>query len=338
VLEAIALPAHLRMNFRVVDDAGRELALGRDLHELRARLGPAAQIALAEAGAGIERGGIRAWDFGDLPQTIAVQRRGAKLVAYPALDDDGDSVSIRVFDTAAAAAAAHRAGVVRLLRLELREPMQALERRAGEQKEALLQLRSLAGAEHWRAEVVAAVAARAFVAGDELPRDRRAYERQRARARARLPAVADAALRLFAEGAAGWAAASAAIARAGSAAARPAADCRAQLARLVTRRFLTETPWERLQHLPRYLKAIELRLAKYRNHPERDDRHTASLTALWQQYEARAAAQRDAPDPRLDDYRWQLEELRVSLYAQELKTPAPVSFKRLQKQWQQLAA
>jgi ATP-dependent helicase HrpA len=124
----------------------------------------------------------------------------------------------------------------------------------------------------------------------------------------------------------------------GSALARPAADIRAQLARLIYRGFFSATPWDRLGHVPRYLRAMQVRLDKYAKDPERDAKHAASISELWKRYEERRERQRKSGsvDGRLDEFRWHLEELRVSLYAQELKTPYPVSFKRLDKIWNAL--
>jgi ATP-dependent helicase HrpA len=116
---------------------------------------------------------------------------------------------------------------------------------------------------------------------------------------------------------------------------RLASELRAQLARLVYSGFFSATPWNRLADLPRYLRAMQLRLDKFGANPERDAKHAASIAQLWGRYEERLAKQKKAGaiDPRLEEFRWHLEELRVSLFAQELKTPYPVSFKRLDKLW-----
>ena len=112
-------------------------------------------------------------------------------------------------------------------------------------------------------------------------------------------------------------------------------DVKAARERLVYPGFIARTPWERLEHLPRYLKGYALRLQKYRANPERDQRHAPTLQTLWSNYEARVKADRDAgrDDPKLEEFRWLIEELRISLFAQELRTPFPVSAKRLQKFW-----
>ena len=332
------VPAHLLMNFRVVDEAGRELAAGRDLAALKAQLGQAAQLTFADAGTGIEKSGIRAWDFGELPEKIAFTRGGRQLTGYPALVDEGESVAIRLFDTGAAADAAMRGGVRRLMRLALKEQMRQLDRSLPGLTQAALVLRELAPADDWKENLVTAIADRAFIGEDELPRGANAFEALKQRARARLPAVREAACRLFSSIAEEYQRAQQNLAAAAKSIPQPAADVRAQLARLVFKGFLSATPWDRLHDLPRYLKAMQSRLDQYAADPERDQRHAGTIAELWRRYAERAAklARTGATDARLEEFRWRIEELRVSLYAQELKTPYPVSYKRLDKLWSQM--
>jgi ATP-dependent helicase HrpA len=117
---------------------------------------------------------------------------------------------------------------------------------------------------------------------------------------------------------------------------RVVADLRAQLQRLVYKGFFCATPWEHIQHLPRYLKAISIRLDKFAANPDRDAKHATDIADLWKRYQERSDKLRKAGavEPALEDFRWQIEELRVSLFAQELKTPYPVSVKRLKKVWE----
>jgi ATP-dependent helicase HrpA len=335
----IDYPAHLRCNVRVVDESGRELAAGRDLAALKAQLGEAAQLTFsagAKGGApGIEREGIKVWDFGDLPPTLTFTRGGRKVTGYPALADEGDSVAIRLFDVEQAAQASMRAGVVRLMRLTLKAQLGQLEKGIKGFEQAALQLRGIAGPDDLRADLIAAICDRAFIGDDELPRGLKAFEEQVKRARTRLPAVSEAAVRLFTAIAAEQHQLSLALGAAKGNLARPAADIRAQNQRLICKGFFSATPWPQLAQLPRYLKAAQLRLQKYPANAERDGKHAASIAELWGRYELRLDQQKKAGevDPRLLEFRWQIEELRVSLYAQELKTPYPVSYKRLDKLW-----
>jgi ATP-dependent helicase HrpA len=114
---------------------------------------------------------------------------------------------------------------------------------------------------------------------------------------------------------------------------------RAQRDALVYPGFMTATPWPQLSQLPRYLRALDRRIAKYGERPDRDARHAEQVALLWRRYEERAGRVRQQGgerDPRLEAFRWLVEELRVSLFAQELKTPFPVSFKRVEKAWGEL--
>ena len=335
VWENTLVPAHLRMNYRVVDEAGRELATGRDLDALRAKLGEAAQLTFAGAEPGIERDQVRAWDFGDLPERISFTRGGRSLTGYPALVDEEDSVAIRLFDMPDAAQGAMRDGVRRLLRLALKEQMKQLDKNLPGLTQAAMQLRAVAGAAELKEDLVSAICDRAFIGEDELPRTQSGFEAQKERARTRLPAVRDAACRMLAAIADEYHRTSLRLGQVPAAFHRVAADARAQLQRLVYPGFLGATPWERLQHIPRYLKAIAVRLDKYAANPERDSMHAAGISALWKLYEERSEKLRRSgvADEALAAFRWQIEELRVSLFAQELKTPHPVSVKRLRKLW-----
>jgi ATP-dependent helicase HrpA len=328
------LPQHLRMQFCIIDEAGHELAASRDLGELRQKLGQTAQMTFAQsADTTHEREGLIQWDFGDLPEKVSFNRNGAQLTAYPALVDDGDSVSIRLFDTAEAAALSLRAGVRRLLWLALKEQMKQLEKNIPGFNQIAMQARTVMNSDELRDDFLTCIADRAFVGEDDLPRDEKEFNKQRDRAKTRLPAVTQASSRLATEIFTELHTLQARMP--GKYPAPLIADMREQLSHLVYKRFLSATPWAHLQHLPRYLKAMQRRLDRYRENAERDQKHTTSIRGTWQNYQARLEKHRKAgiSDAKLTDFRWMLEELRVSLFAQELKTPYPVSYKRLEKAW-----
>jgi ATP-dependent helicase HrpA len=327
-------PPHLLMNLRVVDEARRELAMGRDLAELRKRLGEAATLTLAKSKPGLEREGITAWDFGELPEQVSFRRGNQTMTGFPALADEETSVAIRLFDTRDRADESHRAGVRRLMGFELREQLRQLERGLPGFNQVAMRFQPIISADRLRADLVAAIVDRAFIGDDPVPRTPKAFEEQKKRAKARLPAVSEAALRhanaVFE--------ASQVLVQAlaqNASLTRVVADVKAARDRLVYPGFLSHTPWERLEHLPRYLRGYALRLQKFRANSERDQKHAHTLHTMWQNYEARAKADHEAGrhDAKLEEYRWLLEELRVSLFAQELRTPFPVSAKRLQKFW-----
>ncbi|CAG1003045.1 ATP-dependent RNA helicase HrpA [Burkholderiales bacterium] len=330
-----SLPAHLAMNVVVVDAAGNELASGRDLASLRVRLGEAAKASVAAAGPSFGRSGLTRWDFGDLPETLAIDRQRGRLTAYPALVDAGTSVSLTLADTRESADASTRGGIVRLIRIALGEAFARYEKGAPGFAQAALALKAAIPTERLLADVLDAIADRAFLADDPLPRTASAFEAQVKRSRARLPAVADSVFRLLATIATAHHALGVRLADAPPGMGRLAAELRAQRDELVRPGFLAGTPWAQLQHLPRYLEAIDRRWAKARERPDREARHAAQVEDWSRRWRERRDRDRAAGrrDPALDDFRWLLEELRVSLFAQELRTPAPVSLKRVERAW-----
>jgi ATP-dependent helicase HrpA len=191
-----ALPVHILMNFRIVDDAGHELAMGRDWNALKQQLGQAAQLTFRSTSPNIEKSGLKQWDFGDLPKTLSFERDGRKLTGYPALEDNGDSVAVRLFDTESAAHKSHRAGVRRLMRFELKEQMKQLEKGLPAFTQYALHLRNLVSPDDLREDMLTAITDRAFIGEDELPRTNAEFMALKARARTRLPAVVDSAGRL----------------------------------------------------------------------------------------------------------------------------------------------
>jgi ATP-dependent helicase HrpA len=332
-----ALPPHLQMNFVVVDDAGQELASGRDLAALRERLGAAARITYGggEAANPYERSGIVAWDFGDLPAEVSFLRSGREHVGYPALVDNGASVDLRLLDEAAVAEAEMRRGVVRLLRIALAPQFRQLDRELAQQTALAIKYRPYGDAEALRRDMLDAIAERALLADDETPRTPEAFNRQKERARPRIAVVSRA---LVAELAQILDLAAAVHARLAAKPPFPAVvrDESAHLASLVYPGFVVRTPWRHLKDLARYLRGILMRLDKLPTAADRDARAMAAVSALQNRYQARVAA--GPRDEALDEYRWHLEELRISLFAQTLRTPYPVSVKRLEKLWNEITS
>ncbi len=339
VWDAAPVPAHLQMNVRVVDGAGAELAQGRDLAQLRVQLGEAAQLSFAAGAPAFERNGIRRWDFGDLPESLAIVRDGRNVTGYPALVDEGGGVALRLYDTKFAADVATRAAVVALIRIELKDAARRWEAEPPGFVATALQLRPVMSADALLADVIGAMRTRAFLGDDPLPRSAGAFAEQVKRARARLPAVAEGAFRLLAAIATDYHALSQRISALGVSRARFGAELAAQRDAMVYAGFFIATPWAQLNHLPRYLQALQRRLSKGQESPALDARHGQAVAALWERYRARADANRAAQrsEPALDEYRWLLEELKVSLFAQELRTAQPVSYKRLEKAWAELS-
>ncbi|HZS69724.1 MAG TPA: ATP-dependent RNA helicase HrpA [Burkholderiales bacterium] len=320
-----AVPPHLRMNFRVLDDDGRQRGLGRDLAEIKRTLGAETQALLQEEAPVDEGERYTGWTMGELPEIMEIRRAARTLVGYPALVDAGDAVTLQVFDSPEAARAAHAHGVRRLLAIAFRERIRDLER-------ALAKERTLAP---FAQDVVRAALERTFLA-ESLPMTQTDFARRVDEGRSRFTLITQEIARSAAQIQAERAALEKRLAALERAFPHAVNDIRAQLARLLAPGWIARTPWERLQHLPRYLKAAALRLEKLRADPSRDQRLAAELGALEQPYRRELAARSRNGElkPELEQFGWLLEELRVSLFAQELRTPVPVSVKRLAKLWQ----
>jgi ATP-dependent helicase HrpA len=276
-----------------------------------------------------------AWTFGELPELMEIRKGAQVLVGFPALIDGGSHVEIEVFDEPAVAATRHRAGLRRLVALQLREALKYLEKNIPDLQAMSVAYMPLGTAEELRAQIVEVAIDRAFLA-EPLPTDAASFEKRLAEGRGRLNLIAAEVARSAAAVLAEYAAAQRKLRDA-----RPtkevADDITAQLGRLVGKRFVATTPWPQLAQLPRYLKAIPMRLDKFRADPGRDAQRLAELRPLEQRFWRTLEQRRGTADARLDEFRWLLEELRVSLFAQELRTPVPVSVKRLDKVWAQLA-
>ena len=361
------LPPHLWMNFRIVDEHGRQLGTGRNLAALKAELGVQARSAF-QALAGLNLGhspsqaaalatraadagtapSVRAapaaaappsvrytdWTFGELPELMELRKAGQTLVGFPALIDKGTGVEIEVFDEPEVAAAKHRAGLRRLIALQLKEPLKFLEKNIPDLPRMATQFMALGSAEELREQIIAVALDRAFLA-DGVPTDAPSFRSRLEAGRSRLTLIAQEVAR-----------SAAAVLQEHANAVRKlkdskppkevADDIAAQLQRLVGKRFLMTTSWAAMAHLPRYLRAVVMRLDKLRAEPARDIERLAGLRPLEQRWLRRTQERRGSADSRLDEFGWLLEELRVSLFAQELRTPQPVSLKRLEKAWAQI--
>ena len=332
------LPAHLHMNLSVIDDSGQELAGGRDLAALRQQLGGAARITYgggAEDSA-FERTGLVEWNFGDLPEQVKFRRGGRELTGYPALVDNGETVDLRLLDAAGVAEMETRRGVVRLLRIALAAQVRQPDEDHARETARALKSAGVGSPELLRAALIDAIATRALLGDDDTPRDAKAFGKQKERAKPKIAVVKQALLRDVAE-ILDLHAQVAARLNASPQFTAVMRDETAHLAALVPADFITATPWTHLKSLPRYLRGILKRLEKLPAAEQRDARGMAGVLTLQNKYLARRTQIKGDIPPALDDFRWQLEELRISLFAQELKTPYPVSAKRLDKQWGELA-
>jgi ATP-dependent helicase HrpA len=276
------------------------------------------------------------WSFGELPELMEIRKGGTSLVGFPALIDQKDHVTIEVFDEPEVAAAKHRAGLRRLFALQLKDALKYLEKNIPDLQKMAVTYMPLGTQEELRDQVIEVALDRAFLL-DPLPASEADFKRRLEEGRGRLTLIANEVARLAGTILAEYAAAARKI-KDTKVAPDSVADAAQQLQRLMPKRFLATTPWPQLQHFARYLKAIVLRLDKLRADPTRDVARMAEIKPEEQRYWRLVSERKGAVDPRMQEFRWLLEELRVSFFAQELRTPQPVSIKRLQKVWGQVTS
>lgn len=325
------LPEHCYFNLRIIDDGGQELTIGRDLIQIQQQLGKAATTTFRDNTQEFERDNITAWDIGTLPESIKFARGKQQLTGYLGLQKEKDGrIALRLFDTTEAAEQAHRQGVIELMKLQLKEQVKDLNKGIQGFTQAAMLLKHI-NADTLRDDLTQAVCDRAFIGEDDLPRNEKAFKEQIKRARSRLPAVKEALSRYLQETAAAYAELNGKLGK------HPLTHLMCQrLQTLLAAGFATRTPWAQWPRLPIYLKAMTLRLEKYSSNPARDAAREADIQELeqmWQEKTDSLIKQGLPISDGLAGFKWMIEELRVSLFAQELKTPYPVSVKRLMKEW-----
>ena len=386
------LPAHHFMNFKVIDEHGRQLDMGRNLATLQAEFGgqarqsfqklaevsgvsgtgtPGAKVAGAQvasrlqaqaqgaaANAATGKGGapakgaaaaaaptsanatvsqhmgLTAWTFGELPELLEIVQGKLTLIGFPALVDKGSHCDLEVFDDPTVAARTHKIGLRRLFALQMKEQIKYVEKSIPGLQQMGMQFMALGSQEELREQIINKALDIACLQ-DPLPLDAASFAKRQAEGKSRLVLLVNEIARLLSQVLTEFHGLPKRLQNIPPAA---ATDIQSQLQGLVHKRFLTENEYTQLAHFPRYLKAINVRLEKLRADPARDTK----LMAEWQLAATpylRQAKDRQAgknTDPKLVEFRWMLEELRVSLFAQELRTPMPVSAKRLQKVWESM--
>ncbi|OIJ41718.1 ATP-dependent RNA helicase HrpA [Massilia timonae] len=372
------LPAHMFMNFKVVDEHGRQLEMGRNLATLQAELGgqarqsfqkmaeatpsaangraqaarpvaaaPSAPPAPAgkgkgnapqtapaqEAASGRQHTGLTSWTFGELPELLEINQGKLTLIGFPALVDKGTHCDLEVFDDPNVAARTHRVGLRRLFALQFKEQLKFAEKNIPGLQGMGMQFMNIGSQEDLRDQIVAKAIDIACLQ-DPLPVDAASFNKRKDEGKGRIGLLINEVARLAGQILGEYHGLPKRVQALPSAV---ASDIQAQLQALVHKRFIADNEYSQLAHFPRYLKAINVRLEKLRGNPSRD----AQLMAEWQN--AASQFQRTLKnmagknnDPRMVEFRWMLEELRVSLFAQELRTPMPVSAKRLQKVWESM--
>jgi len=277
---------------------------------------------------------LTTWNFGKLPDLLEIRRGGQTLFGYPALVDRGTHCDVEVFDSPDEAARIHRAGLRRLFALQLKEPIKYLEKNLPGLREMAMQFMPRGTQEELRDQLVDTALDRACLQ-DPLPADDLAFHTRRDEGRSRLTLLAQEIARLVGQILGEYASVTKKLVQAKPFAAAHA-DMQSQLDALIGKRFVIDTPYAQLAHFPRYLKGIVLRIDKLKADATRDARQFTEFHPLLQNYQRALAQRGGVMDARLAEFRWMLEELRISLFAQELRTPMPVSVKRLYKVWESM--
>ncbi|PUA20826.1 ATP-dependent RNA helicase HrpA [Glaciimonas sp. PCH181] len=376
------LPAHHSMNFKVIDEHGRQLDMGRNLAVLQAELGgqaresfqklaektgavaneiatvqgavphrPSASLApgklvtantgntpgqsirsASSVGANSNLCNLTSWTFGELPELLEIQQGKQTLIGFPALVDKTTYCDLEVFDDPNEAARIHRLGLRRLFALQLKEQLKFLEKNIPGLQQMGMQFMALGSQEELRDQIISAGLERACLQAP-LPTNAAQFNQRKDEGKSRLGLLCNELARLAALILAEYHGLPKKLqgAKAQTAA---VADIQTQMSGLVSKRFIAENDYANLTHFPRYLKAINVRLEKMRAEPSRDVRSLAEWTLVATPWQRSQKDRHGKGDPKMQEFRWLLEELRVSLFAQELKTPMPVSVKRLQKVWE----
>lgn len=338
-LEAAVLEDYYRMHYQVIDTEGKVIAQGRELTSL-IEGHQAAPASVESKAQGIERQGIKRWDFDELPEHWHVRQGKVKARFYPALVDEGDSVAISLCDYPEDAARASYLGLIKLARLGLKDTVKYLRKQLFKGNEASLALAGSAIDKVALADdVIDASIAKALALQECQPRSKAAFETAMNAGRGQVVSLATEAEQLLLGTLRQLGENRRLLADLGSVAALKQ-DVNQQLDGLFAPGFVRDTPDTWLREYPRYMKALRTRLERYRASQAKDSEHTQMLAALQAPLDALLARKSEIclSNTEVNQYRWMLEELRVSVFAQALGTRLPVSAKRLRAKWQQVEA
>ena len=330
------LPEYAYFNIKVIDDSHQELAMGRDINQLKQQLGKAATAAFRDSSHEFEQDNLTAWTIGKLPENIKFACGKRQLVGFPALKVEKDGkIALRLFDTEIEAQQSHRTGVVVLMKGQFKEQIKDLQKGIHDFTKIALIFKQIAS-DTLKEEITNAICDRAFIADDDLPRDEKTFKEQIKKAKSRLPAVKVA----INEHLLATATAYNELQNKLSSGKHPLCGVLRLLCDdLLHPKFITQTPYEQWVRMPIYIKAMSVRMDKYGNNPTRDTAREADIQALYNEWQNKINDLQKNNQPisgSLKNFYWKIQELRVSLFAQELKTPYPVSLKRLNKEWEEM--
>ncbi|MDX8390496.1 MAG: ATP-dependent RNA helicase HrpA [Mariprofundaceae bacterium] len=335
------VPPYLQMKFSIVDEQGEELAIDADLQALQHRFSEQSRTSLHQhfdRDEMIERSDITSWDFGALPQVIEKKKGSLSLQLFPALVDQKNSVSIQLFESRSRAEKEMCSGLLRLFMLSLHQQVKFLRKNITDLASITLHYAQIAPAEQVQDELITAAFTSIFMS-EPLPHDSVSFHNRLDQGRANVVNATQAAAASVCEALQAYTKIQQALNQNTLPVRAPTVNTiKTQLDQLIYPGFITATPTPRLQHLPRFIQAATIRLEKSGRNTAQEKQYEADINTLWQNYLNRASAlqQEDSDFKDMEEFRWLIEELRVSLFAQTLKTSQPVSVKRLEKAWQKV--
>lgn len=334
------LPGYLRAKVRVMDERGKLLEESADVQGIKYRLKGETKAAVASILADeIDDQHYTQWAFGEVPEEYQYESGGRLLIAYPALVDEGESVRIQLFEQRNSADKAMYNGLLRLLLLALPQQVRYIKKHCMLPSQAAIKYAAFGDKKDLADGIVYAAFQKAFLEGKSLIRDKKAFEERIQQCKQDLVACANDFKALLSD----ILALHHQIDKMMNANPLPTRedsyqDINHQLSELFPDDWIKAYPQARLAQFPRYLNAVLLRIEKLQGNVVRDQQQIPMLQSLWQDYQHRLQEhlERGINDPALEDFRWMLEEYRISLFAQEIKTRYPVSAKRLAKQWEKV--
>ena len=334
------LPEHLTMNFRIVDEHGKLLDYGRDLKKLQDKYAVEAGDSFDKKAADeLNFTGCIQWAFDDLPETYEFIHEGQSFIGFPAIVDEGDAVGVKILDTCEKADRLHRAGLTRLFQLQLKKEKTYLTKNMPHKPAAELFVNQLP--EHpllkdyqgvsYKEDLLYTVFSELFV-GDLSIRSQSVFEQRIREHKGELVSFANEAGRIVLDIVESTVAIKNRLSRLQQDNAT-VLDINEQLSLLIYSGFIRNTPLTQLKQIPRYLKAIDYRIDKIVGDAPKIPLVQRYCTRYWK--EAANRAKKTVVLPEQEAFRWMLEEFRVSVFAQQLKTPYPISEKRMEKAWDQ---
>jgi len=330
------IDSHLKINLQVIGDAGEIVAQGRSLIEVRNQLGPAHVSTIVDvADETWHQDGLTQWSWQDFPAEFTITRGGTKLAAFPTLVDAGESVSLRLSDSRAASDQTTKTGLTRLLHLLHRKQIKSQVNWLPDLDRHSVILARVIGSAELKSRLGDLIVRIAFVEREKIPRSAAAFQELQSNATERIGVATQDVAKWLPKFAASLHQVLLRMDELPTRFVGSKKDIQLQFDQLFADGFMTNTPWQWLQQFPRYLDGILYRIEKLtETDPAKEKRHIELVNRFWQQYTESLAYQQTQAiiDPELTQFRWMIEEYRVSLFAQPLGTAIKVSDTRLEKQ------